>query len=322
MDTRPPYGDNEPEDDGLSLSQSSDDSLDGAADAGDILQALGCVLSFQEGLYSLGVGSIAAGDGETVAGLSVPCLQFTVPPSADHDPVDILTAWNDQGAWLGSEGGTVVVRAPPGGGLVLATLYGAPAGTMLRPADFEIRRLDRPRVAAVSPRVVRAPEPEPEFEPIVTSSPPPAVRMPKTDPAEVDIEVSLHVQRLGDCTFGGSMWCGNIGQKMQIEAFGIRPLERIGEADIECKAFGPGGRETRWVNDGKLSGTRGRGIPLTGFAIRLAPHLAEQFDVIYQGAFVASGVTPPARNGEPCLPPLADDSLEAVNLRLLERMAE
>ena len=319
MDTRLARADDGATDTGPGRAKTPDDTLYRTADAGDTVPAVGCVLWFQEGLYSVSIGSLAGG-ADTVAGLSVPSLHFTVPPSADHDPVDILTAWNDHGSWRGPDGGTVVVRAPLGGGLVLATLYGPTAAEApLQPADFEIRRLDRPRVAGVSPRM--APDPEPDFDPIEAASPAP-VRMPKSDPAEVDIEISLHIQRLGDCTFGGSMWCGNIGQKMQVEAIGIRPMERIDEADIECKAFGPGGRETRWVNDGKLSGTRGRGIPLTGFAIRLAPYLADRFDVIYQGAFFASGVTPPARNGEPCLPPLSDDPLEAVNIRLLERYEE
>ncbi len=304
------------------------------------------IIRLDHGLYSLTIPPLGAGQGAP-SGFALPCVQLSAPPSRDLDPVDILTAWNDQGAWLGSEGGTVVVRAPLGGGVVLATLYGMDAVARLSANDVEIRRLDQPRPAVArvdvvpqagaSPRAGAVPRmdvvapvapaaatvamtPPVPAEPV--APPPSPVRLPKTDPAEVDIEIALHVQRLGDCTFSGGVWCGNIGQKAQIEALSIMPLERILPGDLEYKALGPGGRETRWVTDGKLCGTRGRGIPLTGFAIRLAPHVADRFDVIYQGAYFASGVTLPARNGEPCMPALADDLLEAVNIRVIERVAE
>jgi hypothetical protein len=286
MDTRPRIG----------VSQRAESDADRMA----TLSAVARVIRLDQGLYAMTIGPLGAASGTRI---TLPCIQLTSPPSAELDPVDLLTAWDDQGAWLGPEGGTVVVRAPPGGGQVLATLYDEQAVDAAVLADFEIRRLDQPRPAPARPE------------------PPPAIaaRDPALAAGEVAIEVALHVQRLGDRTFSGGVWCGTIGQKLQIEALGIRPLERIAETDIEYKAFGPAGRETRWVSEGKLCGTRGRGIPLTGFAIRLVPHLADRFDVLYQGAFFMSGVMVPVRNGEPCLPPLADDYLEAVNIRVVER---
>jgi hypothetical protein len=96
-------------------------------------------------------------------------------------------------------------------------------------------------------------------------------------------------------------------------------LATLGATDIEYKAYGPGGRETPWVTAAALCGTRGQGIALTGFAIRLAAEPSERFDVVYQGAFVESGVTGPRRNGEPCVPSRIDDALEAMHIRLIER---
>ena len=63
-------------------------------------------------------------------------------------------------------------------------------------------------------------------------------------------------------------------------------------------------------------------MPLTGFAIRLAAHAQEQFDVVYDGAFFESGVVGPYRNGELCTPPIGDDPLEAINVRLTRRCSE
>jgi hypothetical protein len=96
-------------------------------------------------------------------------------------------------------------------------------------------------------------------------------------------------------------------------------LAKLAATDIEYKAYGRGGRETPWVTAAALCGTRGQSIPLTGFALRLAAGPSERFDVVYQGAFVESGVSPPRRNGEACLPSRIDDGLEAMHIRLIER---
>jgi hypothetical protein len=85
-------------------------------------------------------------------------------------------------------------------------------------------------------------------------------------------------------------------------------------------AIGPNGRQTPWITDAKLCGTRGRGLALTGFAIRLAPTLSDRFDVVYEGSFFASGASSPKRDGETCRSYIADDPLEAIRLRVIERI--
>ena len=125
------------------------------------------------------------------------------------------------------------------------------------------------------------------------------------------------MERLGDRRFPGEGWAGNRGKKLRIEAFSIRPVDTLLARDIEFKALGPKGRQTPWVTDAKLCGTRGQGLPLTGFAIRLAPHVAERFEVVYQGSFFESGIVGPHRDGELCIPPITDDPLEAINVRLI-----
>src|SRR5262249_2789949 len=97
-----------------------------------------------------------------------------------------------------------------------------------------------------------------------------------------------------------------------IEAFSVRPLEKLAPTDIEYKAYGPGGRETPWVTSAALCGTRGQGVALTGFAIRLTGEASERFDAVYEGAFAESGVSGQRRNGEPCVPSRVDDALEAM----------
>jgi hypothetical protein len=98
-------------------------------------------------------------------------------------------------------------------------------------------------------------------------------------------------------------------------------LERLSPADMEFKGFLPNGTETQWVRGGVLCGTRGRRLPLTGFAVRVVPHLADRFEVTYQGSFFMSGISAVHRNGEPCRAQTGDDPLEAMSVRLVERVA-
>jgi hypothetical protein len=49
------------------------------------------------------------------------------------------------------------------------------------------------------------------------------------------------------------------------------------------------------------------------------PQQAGRFEVIYQGSFFAGGISQMHQNGDPCRAATADDPLEAINVRLVER---
>jgi hypothetical protein len=223
-------------------------------------------------------------------------IQVSAPPGNDGRGVEIINTSGRAETWLGHEGGMVVVKAPPGGGHVFVTAYGPPAQAAPVP-DIDVRRLDRRRSNGAAARSVKAAD----------------------EPEEIPTEVVLHIERQGDRRFPGKGWVGNRGSKLRIEAFSIRPIDTLMARDIEFKVLGPSRRQTPWVTDAKLCGTRGQGMPLTGFAIRMAPHLADRFDVIYQGAFFESGIVGPNRNGELCVAPLADDPLAAISVRVVRR---
>lgn len=262
------------------------------------------LIELEAGLHAIAVGELG-GTATEFAGMSVPAVQVCAAPSSDLDPVEIIAASGDLGSWLGPEGGTVVVRAPPGGGRVLVTVYGMPDRPLARPA-LEIHPLDRLRQTAPGSAPIAGP-----FD-----APPESRGL-----RELRFEIQLHIERMGDRRFPGQGWVGNRGQKLRIEAFSIEPLEVLRAGEVEYKAFAPDGRETPWVAGGKLCGTRGRGLPLTGFALRLAPQVADRFDIVYQGAFFAGGLAGPKRNGEVCASPVPDDPLEAMNVRIVERTA-
>jgi hypothetical protein len=253
------------------------------------------LVALEQGLYALEIGESPCMQGQ-VSSLRLPVVQVSAPGDDQDRSAEIIGTSGRGDTWLGQEGGTVVVKSPAGGAHVLVTAYGLPAQAVSVP-DIQVRRLDRPRSNGVALRSVD----------------------PGDEPEEIRSEIVLHVERLGDRRFSGEGWAGNRGKKLRIEAFSIRPVDTLLARDIEFKALGPKGRQTPWVTDAKLCGTRRQGLPLTGFAVRLVPHAAERFDVVYQGAFFESGVAGPHRNGELCIPPITDDPLEAIKVRLIRR---
>lgn len=264
------------------------------------------MLTVDEGLYALRIGEIGGASG-TISGVEFPVAQVAAPFAEDGESLEIVASFPRRGSWLGREGGTVIIRSPTGGGQIIVTAYGH-AEQPAVPLTLELRRLDGPATGGAVERGGAAPA--------LAASEPAA----EGDAREVPTEILLHIERAGDRLFPGRGWVGALGRKLRIEAFSIRPLEAIGPGDIEFKGFLPRGGETQWVQGGLLCGTRGRRLPLTGFAVRLAPRLASRFDVVYQGSFFSEGISAPERNGQPCRGAAsADDPLEAMNIRILEK---
>jgi len=267
------------------------------------------MLRVDEGLYALRIGPIAGNLGE-IAGMVVPVAQISAPFAEDGNGVEIIASYPRKGPWLDKEGGTVILRSPAGGGLVVVTVYGGAEQQTSEPA-LDLQRLDGPGNGVAEPgrTVARSAAAGPISAPAATEA------------RDIPTEILLHIERAGDRLFPGRGWVGALGRRMRIEAFSIRPLERLAPADIEMKGFLPNNGETPWVPGGTLCGTRGRGLPLTGFAVRVVAPQAERFEVAYQGSFFAGGISQMHQNGAPCRALTADDPLEAINVRLIERAA-
>ena len=262
------------------------------------------MLRIEEGLHALRVGEIAGNPGE-IAGMAVPAAHVSVPFAEDGNGVEIIASFPGRGPWLGKDGGTVILRSPVGGGHLMVTAYGEP-GQQTGELSLDLQRLDSPGtgVREAAPGIAR---------------PPAGQAAAAAGTRDTPTEILLHIERAGDRLFPGRGWVGALGRRMRIEAFSIRPLERLVPEDIEMKGFLPNGGETPWVPGGVLCGTRGRGLPLTGFAVRVVPQRADRFEVVYQGSFFAGGISQLHQNGDPCRAAIADDPLEAINVRLIER---
>jgi hypothetical protein len=273
-----------------------------AKDDGEI-GARGRLITLEEGIHALSFAPAAPAG--AAGGVKLPVIHVGAPPSDDYDMVEIVTGSGDLPEWCDGSGGVVVVKVPAGGGVVMVTAFGLVTATEAVAVD--VRRLGPGAPMSADP-------PAPVLPARAPSSPAAPIG---GGAGYLRSEILLHIEREGDRRFESAGWAGTRGQRRRVEAFSVCPLETLTPGDVQYKAFGPNGRETPWVSDAKLCGTRGRGIPLTGFAVRIAPHLQDRFDVVYEGAFFDSGVTGTMRNGEPCVPTVKDDPLEAINLRVV-----
>jgi DNA end-binding protein Ku len=185
-----------------------------------------------------------------------------------------------------------------------------------------------PVVAAAPPPPPPTPEPPPPPapEPPPVAAAPPPEPVPETPAAEgpqdVGAEILLHIMGLGDRRYVEPGWAGNPGSRRQIEALSVRPREGLAASAVEFRVFAQEGRATAWVSNGNYAGTRGRNLPLTGFAVRPAGEFGERLEIAYEGSFFEGGVVGPKRNGELCVSTVADDPLEAVRITITDRSVE
>jgi hypothetical protein len=101
--------------------------------------------------------------------------------------------------------------------------------------------------------------------------------------------------------FREAQWAGLPDRRMWIESIAISPLGEISPDMIEYKAVTATGVETPWVSGGAPCGTRGIGVPITGFSLRVKPQAGMRQLSCEYGAICLSGATiGPVRNGVPC----------------------
>ncbi|MTK11808.1 MAG: hypothetical protein F8N39_06890 [Clostridiaceae bacterium] len=268
--------------------------------------------SLAPGLYAVTIGD-AADRTSVTDGVALPITNVQVL-GWEKMPGSRVFATGAEPGWAGPRGGTIVIQILPPGGRVLMTTY-RPSGEAPIPLSVKIAPLGHPAVlpgcesqgavaAAGSDRTT--PESDVGNHPSGTSF-------------GVTTRITLALREIGEIDYSGDDWAGEKSGTSIVEAFSVMPLNGVDDTDLEYKAFGPNGLETPWVRGARLCGSRGRGIALTGFAVRVSPRLQGKFDVVYQGAFTNSGHSAPHRNGEPCKGTDPGDCLEGVRIGLQAR---
>jgi hypothetical protein len=241
---------------------------------------------------------------DPVAGFALPAMQVCAVPHQD-DPeggaVEITDSFGHAGSWLGGHRKVLFVKSPAGGGAALVTGYLArePGSVSL---ELEIRRLGPPA-------------------PVMTLTMGGPVASERT-PSPMGLDIVAHIRGRGDVRFQDTPWVGRLGPGLWIEGFMILARSQSAAAAIEYKGLTASGAETPWTGSGGLCGSRGRSIPLIGFAVRQksAPGGA-LVDCEYTGYFQSGAVAGPARNGAPCRSAIENDPLEGIQLRITPRQA-
>jgi hypothetical protein len=267
--------------------------------------AIASVVTLDPGLFAIDI-TVPPMRSHELGPISLPLIWLSQPASGETDRLKIMTSSGNDDLWLGADGDLIIVRSPARGGELTVTVFGPP-GQKGQAPNITVRRLNR----AQSPANRESSQPSRPLAPEGAA--------PPTNRADIPVEILLHVERLGDRLLPGSGWVGNRGGKLRIEGFSIRPLREVSPADLQYKALHPGGIESPWTQSPQYCGSRGRGQRLTGFAVRLAPQLEDRMAVEYYGAFFDSGISGPCRDGEPCRPRAAEDTLEAMNIRVIRR---
>lgn len=249
------------------------------------------ILVLEGGMYAF---SVRDGGRDVPPGhLPAPFIQITEAPGNPPDGrVDIMST--SAAGCLCQIGDTVVVRVSGRAARVLFTSY--------RPLDHvghnlvvDIQRLGASPAAALPDQPVQ--------------------RVVRT-------EILAHIQDVGDQRFTHGHWVGQIDQKRWIEAFAVFPLEELSPQDLEYKAVTANAWETPWIEGGSLIGTRGIGMPLIGFAVRLRGAAAERYECLYEGHFISGAHIGPLTNGALCRSDAVGDHLDGLLIRIVTKAAQ
>jgi hypothetical protein len=263
------------------------------------------LLTFAEGLYAFLVRSSLPAKVGLDNNLVLPAVHVARGPDAGGGEIEFLSGTRSRGNWLGDAGDVVMARITGAPVTVLLTSLRVPGAPAL---GIEIQRVDG--------RSVLGPQVQPAGRAASPAAAEPA-RLPG-----IGSRILAHVQNRGDMVFADELWAGLPGQRLWIESFSIEPGAPLAAADLEYKGLTATGFETPWLSGGAACGTRGMGIPLVAFSVRIKPSAkAALYDCEYSASFLSGAKAGPMRNGAPCRSPAPDDPLEAIQLRILERRA-
>lgn len=255
------------------------------------LNAATQAVPFPAGVYRFSVRT-ASPVIEGTAATPFPALLVAAAPGTQPGAVEFVGNPSTVCAWLCNVGDVVVTKVGAQGATLILSSMRTASDTQA--FDIKVEQIDVPATQKV----------------------PAASKEPS-----LKLRLAVHIRGQGDVQFADSEWAGRVGGGTWIEALSILPEEGLGGSDIECKGLAANGFETPWLSEGAFCGTKGAGVPLVGFAVRLKPSAAARYDVEYS-AYFRSGVTVgPLRNGVPCRSKSAGDPLEAVQIRVVKRAA-
>ena len=226
-------------------------------------------------------------------GLLLPLVQLSVSPENSTASISILGQEHSPGAWLKQPGDWILFKV-----------------------DFDTENSEEPSETATIILTIFSSEKKQEngvkleLEPFNVTG--------KSAESEINvprIDATAHIQNVGNATFKPGEWVGKVNSHLRLEGITLSCLE-LGDSALEYKVISIDGRETPWIASPNYCGTRGRGLPLAGFGIRLKAPFDQQYDVVYRGSFYEGGQTGAESNGKFCRATLPNDPMEAIQVTL------
>jgi hypothetical protein len=278
-------------------------------------------LTLLKGLYLISVRSSTPPT--QVDGLLLPAMQLGAGPvatgsgGAPDNVLEIMSSPGMEGAWLCRPGDKLVAKVATAAASILMTSIRTPEMT---PLLIEVENLDvRAKQGGGADSTQLGVTVSTSGQAILPGLP---AAMPSASTTDMPLQIVAHIQNRGDVPFIDAPWAGFAGQRLAIEGFSITSLKKIAASEIEYKALSATRNETPWVSGGALCGTRGKGLPLVGFCIRVKPQPdGKRYDCEYSGTFASGKVIGPVKNGAPCWSTASGDFLEALQVKIVERPA-
>jgi GT2 family glycosyltransferase/glycosyltransferase involved in cell wall biosynthesis len=256
------------------------------------LEASAKILTLPVGVYSFSV----QGGAQVISsdGLALPALQLGLAPMKSSGTVEFLAGAGTWDRWLTSASDTFIVRISGANVALLLTSVRLPTSSVL---TINVQKIDTP------------PEPSEQSSQAAAGA-----------LGISPVQVMAHIENFGDIYFNDGR-VGFSGQKLRIEAFAILSVSQLAPDLIEYCGVMADGYQTPWLSNQVLCGSRGRGMGLLGFAIRLKPQISGRYDCRYTGKFVSGTSVGSLKDGELCRSPVPDDPLEAIDIEIVERSA-
>jgi hypothetical protein len=240
------------------------------------------MLTLPAGVYAFSIQSGAQSGGYRDE-MTMPALHIGLAPVEPLAQVDFFAARGTLDRWLAFSDDRVFARISGDRAGVLLTSLRRPQDPALA---IDVRRIDVP--LATNPDGMAS------------------------------IQVMAHVRQLGDLFFPAES-VGPLGAELWIEAFVVTGIDSGSPSLLEYRGITSDGFETPWLTDSVLCGSRGRGTPLLGFAVRPRVAFARTRVCTYWGHFSSGRRIGPLSDGSLCRSDLPDDPLEGIELRVTTR---
>lgn len=261
--------------------------------AGELVTSLQFI-PLPTGIYSF---TVQQGSGEDLAAgeILLPAVQVGVAPKQAEGLVEFISRSGTIDRWLACSRDMIIARISGGGASLLLTSVRTPSSPVL---GIRVRKLGADLFNASEE----------------SATEPSAV----TPDGMKSMRLVAHIHKIGDVLFDDG-WAGGMGDRLWIEAFSLTSIGPLSSDAVEYSAITADGFQTPWLSNGMLCGSRGRGIPLLGCAIRLRSEAAEKYLFTYTCHFVSGKVVGPIGNGDLCCSETPMDPLWGIELHMIDR---